>query len=431
MNAAPGWRSKIRHRPVQRAVGICLTLVGVVAICVITLTPATVSEERLPLWCMACGERPAVDVLLNVLLFIPVSVGLGLCGMKVRRALFYGVLGSVLIESLQFAVVAGRFPSVRDVLSNAVGVLLGYSAGRRWVTLIHPEARPARSLALVAAALWLATQTFTAWAMGVAAPPTPWWAQLEPDYDGYPAVFAGKIVGLSIGSVAIVESDLVPQADEVRRQLLAGAPLQVLLTQVQPTRGLAMILVISAGPVHDVAYWEQDGRAAVFTVPVRGTFVGLRTPSVRIADAMPLALQDTVRLTGAYAHGRYRLTAERGGAVVQRDFTASPSLTWAFLLPLPAYAFGAEVRLCTALWLAAAWLLSGYWSLRASAALGARPMLAAMVITLTLGLALAPWLFDLPVAHWSEWLAAAVGFGAGWLIARRALRNAHVNLVGR
>ncbi len=423
--AAPATQSALRRLHLQRVVGFGLTLVGVAAVCVITLTPAAVSEERLPLLCMACGERPAVDVLLNILLFIPVSVGLGLYGVKFRRALLCGVLGSILIEWLQFAVVAGRFPSVRDVLSNSIGLVVGYVAGSRWATLVYPGARTARSLAIPAAALWLATQAFTAWAMGIAAPTTPWWAQLEPDYDGYPAVFAGKIVALSLGSVAIVESNVVPRGDESRRQLLAGAPLRVVLTHVSPTAGLAMIVVISAGPVHDVLYWQQDGRAAVFTVPVRGTFAGLRTPSVRIGDAMPLTSRDTVRLSGAYAHGRYRLTAERNGVMIERDFNASPSLAWAFLLPLPSYAFGAEARLCTALWLSAGWLLLGYWSSRARGAMGGRPMVAATAITLSLGLALAPWLFDLPIAHWSEWMSATVGFGAGWLVATHTLRTSH------
>lgn len=185
-----------------------------------------------------------------------------------------------------------------------------------------------------------------------------------------------------------------------------------------------MILVISAGPVRDVVYWEQDGRDALFTVPVRGTFVGLRTPSVRLADAIQRKLSDSVTLTGAYSHGRYRLTAERDGVVVSRELAASPSLTWAFLLPLPAYAFGAEVRLFTALWLAATWFLLGYWAKRAADRTFHIAAVIAIVATLSVGLWIAPMLFDVPTAHWSEWLAAVAGLGAGGLVARVSLRRA-------
>ena len=194
----------------------------------------------------------------------------------------------------------------------------------------------------------------------------------------------------------------------------------VVLARVPATGGLAMILVISAGPVRDVAYWEQKGRAAMFTVPVRGTLLGFRTPSVRIADVMPETLIDTVTLRGAYAHGRYRLMAKRRGAVLERELAASPSLLWALLLPIPTYSFGPEVHLFTALWLGTAWFVLGYWGVRAGI-VSRRVNLAAALVTLCLGLAAIPQIFGLPVAHWSEWVGAVVGFELGWLLGTAAL----------
>jgi hypothetical protein len=410
-------RSENQRPRLRRAIGITLMLAGAAAIGVITLTPAS-PGPRLPLWCLTCGVRPGVDALLNVLLFIPLGVGMGLCRLGFRRAVISGALASILIETLQFTVVAGRFPSARDVLANSLGVALGYLIGRGCATIVRPGPRAARRLAIGGAALWLATQAFTAWAMGIAAPPTPWWSQLQPDYDEYPAKFAGKVIAASIGTIAIDESEQLPRGDDARRQLLAGAPLRAVLTGVEPTRARALVMVISAGPVRDAAFWEQDGRSAVFRIPVRGTFAGLRTPSVRLDDAMPRNPTDTVTLTGAYAGGRYRLAGIRDGTVVERELAASPSLLWAFLLPVPMYAFGEEVRLCTALWVASAWLFLGYWAARSHDPVGRGVVLAAAAATLCIGLAVVPAVLELPVAHGSEWLAAIIAFAIGWTVAR-------------
>lgn len=396
-------------------------LAGAAAVGVITLTPAP-RGPALPLWCLTCGLRPGVDALLNILLFVPLAAGMGLCRIGFRRAVIAGALASIAIEALQFAVVAGRFPSARDVLANSLGVALGYAIGRWFASIVRPDARIARSLALGAAALWLVTQAFTAWAMGSSAPPTPWWSQLQPDYDEYPAKFAGRVLGASIGSIAIVESDRLARGDDARRALLAGAPLRATLIGVEPTRARALVMVISAGPVRDAAFWEQEGRSAVFRVPVRGTLLGLRTPSVRLDDAMAVGATDTLTLSGAYARGRYRLTATHAGIVTERELAASPSLLWAFLLPLPMYAFGSEVRVYTAIWVGSAWLLLGFWGARAAAATGARFVVIAAVVTLILGLAALPVMLGVPVAHASEWLATTLGFAIGWLVARARAR---------
>ena len=388
----------------------------------ITLTPASLGPP-LPLWCLTCGVRPGVDALLNILLFIPLAVGMGLCRLGFRRAVIGGAVASILIETLQFAVVPGRFPSFRDVLANSLGVALGYVIGSAFGTIVRPDPRAARSLALGGAVLWLATQAFTAWAMGIAAPPTPWWSQLQPDYDEYPAKFSGKVVVASIGSIQIAESDRLPRGDEARRQLLAGAPLRARLTGVEPTRARALVMVISAGPVRDAAFWEQDGRSAIFRIPVRGTEVGLRTPSVRLDDAMPSDPADTVTLSGAYSRGRYQLSATHDGVVIRRELAASPSLLWAFLLPIPMYAFGPEVRVYTAIWVAGAWLLLGYWGARSSSGSRTALVLAAASVTLCLGLGAVPIGLGLPVARASEWLAALAGFAIGWVVAR-PLRHA-------
>jgi hypothetical protein len=401
-----------------------LLLASLIAVAVVTLTP-TAGTEQISFWCLKCGERPAVDLLLNILLFVPLGAGLGLYGFRFRRAVFLALLCTCLVEALQFFVVPGRYASFRDILANSAGALAGYLLGRHWQILVSPNQSAARNLATAAAILWLVTQAFTAWSMVITPPPEPWWGQLQPSHDRYPAVFTDRILGVSVGSIQIRNSDQLPSddTDAIRSQLLAGAPLRVVVANVDPTRREAPIAIISAGPVHDVVWWAQDGLDGVFSVAVRGTLLGLRTPSVRIADVIPNVRADTVVLTGSYRSGWYELQAENRSSVRNRELRASPSWGWAFLLPFPLYAFGSTVFGLTALYLSAVWYVLGYWNARSVGGANAIVPVAGMTMAILIGLGVAPMIFALPIAHWSEWLATIVGGAAGWIIPRRIRRS--------
>jgi VanZ family protein len=413
-----------RLRPASRAVAAALLLASLIAVTVVTLTPAA-GTEQISFWCLKCGERPAVDLLLNILLFVPLGAGLGLYGIRFRRAVFLALLCTCLVEALQFFVVPGRYASFRDILANSAGALTGYLLGRHWRILVEPNYRAARMLATGVAILWLGTQAFTAWAMEISPPPEPWWSQLRPKYDRYPAIFTGQILGLSVGSIQILYSDQLPSddGDAIREQILAGAPLRVVVADVAATRGVAPIAIISAGPVHDVVWWAQDVRDGVFSVTVRGTLLGLRTPSVRIVDVFAKVRGDTVALTGSYRHGRYQLQAANRSGVRHRELRASPSWGWSLILPFPLWAFGSSIILLTALYLAAVWCVLGYWSARSASVGNVIIPVSRIAIGILLGLGVAPIIFALPVAHWSEWLAAIVGGAAGWIIARAITRS--------
>jgi VanZ family protein len=413
-----------RLRPASRALAAALLLASLIAVAVVTLTP-TAGGERISFWCLNCGERPAVDLLLNILLFVPVGAGLGLYGHRFRRAVVLALLCTCLVEALQFFVVPGRYASFRDILANFAGALAGYLLGRHWRTLVDPGYGTAPILATAAASVWLVTQAFTAWAMVISPPPEPWWAQLQPSHDRYPAVFTDRILGLSVGSIQIPKSAELSSddSDTMRKQLLAGAPLRVVVTNVDATRGEAPIAIISGGPVHDVVWWAQDGLDGVFSVAVRGTLLGLRTPSVRIDDVVPGVRGDTLTLAGSYRHGLYELRAENRDGVRYRELRASPSWGWAFLLPFPLYSFDSTVVWLTALYLAAVWCVFGYWNARSVGTTYATVPVARMAIGILLGLGVAPIMFALPVAHWSEWLATLIGAAAGWIIARAITRS--------
>lgn len=74
--------------------------------------------------CLACGAFGTSDMVVNVLLFVPLGFVLGRAGMRLSIVLGVGLLLSGGIEALQFFL-PGRAPTLRDVLTNALGCGLG------------------------------------------------------------------------------------------------------------------------------------------------------------------------------------------------------------------------------------------------------------------------------------------------------------------
>ena len=79
-----------------------------------TLVPG--SGNRRPLIgssCLLCGEFGTPDLVLNILLFVPFGIALGMRRIPAFRALGLALLMSAVIESMQL-VLPGRSPTLRD-----------------------------------------------------------------------------------------------------------------------------------------------------------------------------------------------------------------------------------------------------------------------------------------------------------------------------
>ena len=318
-----------------RIAGTAIVLASLACIAVITLTPAS-ETARLPFWCFECGTRPGIDVLLNILMFVPLGIGAGLLRVRPGRAVVAIVCATAAIELLQYAVVPGRFASARDIVANTVGGLVAWRLARSWRSVIAPPSH-AYALGLAAAATWIATQLFTAWALGVVSPPAPWWAQIRLRDLGFPAVFDGIVVRSSIGAIPIRYSDQLNDPEPVRRQFSDGAPITVVVTRAERTQGAAPILLLATDDrLSEIAAIGQSGTDAFFRVRTRAAVVGLRNPALRLADGFPAGSStDTIMVTGQRVDGRYQLTTEHRGHRRSRVLGASPSWAWALLMPIP------------------------------------------------------------------------------------------------
>jgi VanZ like family len=421
----------------ERAVGAVLLGAALLAIAAITLTPVA-GDARLPFWCWRCGARPGVDLLLNVLLFVPLGIALGLRRLPGVRVLLACLALTSTIELLQLAVVPGRFGTARDIAANTAGGMLGWWLGFHWRALAMPTARRATRLAVSVAAVWVAGEAFTAWAVAPMLPPLPWWAQLRPRDLSFPATFRGNLVSLRVAEEPLPYSDQLEPAvgDRVRRSLGAGAAMSATITDVRPSPAAAPIaLVATDDRLGEIAGLVLDGTDVVFRLRTRAAWIGLRNPALRLRGALAAdRAADTVTVAGRVERRRYHVAAMHAGARSELAVAASASWGWVLLMPIPHYAFGAEVRSLTALWVALPLLLVGYWAARGVAAEGGnvevgearrRTVVVAFAhlgLPVLLSLAAAPIAFGLPVAHWSEWLGAASGAAAGWRFGRAGRR---------
>jgi len=119
------------------ALGLALVC-SLVAIPVLTLVPNGGTNERqlIPL-VRIIDLRPLseADTLLNVmgniLLFLPLGAALCLLGFRIRTTIFIAFSLSALVELTQLFV-PGRTTSVDDVLLNTLGALVGHALLSRW-----------------------------------------------------------------------------------------------------------------------------------------------------------------------------------------------------------------------------------------------------------------------------------------------------------
>lgn len=126
----------------------------ILAILVITLTPAGKGPTLPFSFELGIGRRWLSDASLNVCLFIPLGFALVWGSRSPVKAILTGVLLSTCVELAQMWI-PGRDPSLSDIVFNTAGTIFGVLAGRRPSTWLAPD--PTRSPALTIVAVAAAT----------------------------------------------------------------------------------------------------------------------------------------------------------------------------------------------------------------------------------------------------------------------------------
>ena len=414
-----------------------LAALAFLAICVATLTPSG-GVTTLDFWCIACGEFGGVDVVANIVMFLPLGFALALATNRPRLTFALCVATTLMVELLQISIVPGRDASLNDLLANALGGLLGVVVAANWQTLVRPDPRPGSRLTVSWAALVAVVLIGTSWGLRPSFIPISLWIQRVPDRQSYEP-FTGKLLSFDVDGINLPDpfpGRALRVFDHLARDTWTA-------TAVVDTRGLRptrSIVVRVSEEFTSLVWIDQIGWNVTCLQKTRSGDFRFRSPRASLTDALrPADAQhSTAKLRCSRRHGALHVDVEQGGRTKAYDMALTPSLGWALLSPF-SIEFDDRYRVASALWLAALVFPLGYWwssarvARRPSAerrpirALGGLASLA-VVVALVGGLVLAPRAFAIATASWWEWAVTAGALATGVLAHRfvQHRRPAHV-----
>ena len=340
-------------------------LAAALAIGALTLVPHPEQADLAALtpWtCLACGELGGVDVILNILLFLPLGAALHRSGLHIRHTVAVGAIASGAVELLQATVIAGRDASLSDLLTNTAGAAAGAWLSLAWPVLAHPSPRVASRLAAGALLSWAGLMAFGAWAYRpapLAGPLVTAWAPSRPGL----ARFGGRVLdGPAPGE---------PIADSVVTALAARRlTLTAVIVPGPATERHAPILDVTDPTGRPLLGLGRDGDDLVFTVWTRASAFRLRGARVRLAGAFARhghagdgAAEEAVTITAGLQGST--IWVERGGRVVRRaERRLGADQGWRLIAPFDGPIGPRLAALVTVIWVGAPLTLAGYWLMR-------------------------------------------------------------------
>ena len=396
-----------------------LAAFGLLGILAATLYPSPTTTEassRTSLLCVVCGSDGGVDVLLNIVLFLPFAVGLRLSGVPAWKVILGSALLSLSVETLQYAGVPGRDASLSDLLTNTLGGIVGAMAGPLIPVALFPTPRVGYRLLLLGAALWLGVIGLSAWLM------TPWvpagairsyWPPDGPGLDP----FHGRVVGAAAEGTSLPLGQAPDSAAQSVRHRLREERLDLTVHVVSgpPPEVRAWIYLIEVGPIV-LPLLRQEGTGLYLSIPTRSLQLRLRAPTLALQRAFPQDPGVQVLLHPVEMQRRLRLSSSFEGLTQTSEVQLSPAQGWMLIAPF-GISLDRHEPLVTGLYLALFLLPLGYWAAHSGAVAGALGVLAG---ALGLGLGLLPFWFGFLPVPWSEWAAALAGVAAGWALYRPA-----------
>ncbi len=396
---------------------LVLTLIAIA-----TLWPqAETGQPRLFIWCLTCNGPHTLDVLYNVVGFLPLGAALVSSGWSLGAAVAIGAGSSALIELLQYAVIPGRYAELRDVVANTIGC----ATGALLIHRLRVWLRPSGSIARACLVAWMfalaAIVIATAWWLRPDVPAGDIFGQRSPVRDWAPR-FTGTIEDVRLGPLTVPNDRVADQAS-FRTELERDPAVLVVKARsgAPPHDGHAAMAALVAS-VDDVLGISQTHRGVLLGVRSSGTPHGLQNLRLEL----PVALRAGDELQASSEAGRkaiaLRVRTPAGEHSLMLRLTAGAG--WILLLPneLPV---GPWFPLGSTLWLIALALPLGFYAQASSAGARTPLILGAIVIA---GLAIIfGWLprrFGLAEMNAVEWLAAVLGSALGaWLARLTTSRN--------
>ena len=410
----------------SRRLGGLIALASVFAIAFATLAPVPGVVDTSP-FCVVCGTAGGVDAILNVLLYLPLGVGLAVYGVRPLPALVAMCGLSAAIELTQLFFIPGRDATLGDLLTNTLGAAIGFAIGRYSPVWLVPDRRAAEKLALGWAVLWLGVQAVSSLAFTASFPDSRYYGQIARSFADL-ATFRGQVIGANIGStpvpdVAFANSQIV--RDLLNQKSYIGAT----VIPAGRTPSIAPIVRVADAEQREIVLLAQRGNDLVFGVRCMAAVLRLRPPLFALRAVFP----DTGGAGGRAESDAFRLRYDEHNVDMQvagnfrsisRRIPIHPSLGWTLALPFQWYIDGSALEaLLSGIWIAGFLLPFGYWAGQVSRGpdehklAGRSRLLALTAAMLMTGMIVVPQLFGLSGDTPLDWIAAFVGLAAGYGIA--------------
>ncbi|MFL5500084.1 MAG: VanZ family protein [Gemmatimonadaceae bacterium] len=407
-----------------------------------TLQPASGDSMDAHL-CIICGPLGGVDSVLNVLLFIPLGIGLALSDIPFRRTCLVACALSLTVETTQLFFITGRDATVGDVVTNTLGAAVGFGLARSARFWLRPATGIAAFLSLGWAALWVLIQILSAFALAPSNPGSIFYGELAPELGNFD-LFRGRVMAATIGGVAIRDAHL-SEADLAGHQFRGRDLVAVTVAPSYAPEGIAPILRLVDAEQREIVLLAQHGREMIFAFHTGAADLRLRPPIFGLRGAFPLAptsgaqrRADSLMLAGRYTR-EVILSAQTPTETSGSQIPVTISLGWTLVLPAQWFIEGTvNERILSWVWLAFLVLPIGYWAARAmisrvpETVVGSYATIwAAVAVFVAAGLGVTPIAFGLSPTPIGDWLAAVGGLMLGVGLARRFRGINQADLSGR
>ncbi|HKR09476.1 MAG TPA: VanZ family protein [Gemmatimonadaceae bacterium] len=423
-----GFPPSVASTPQPRKAGWALVAISLFAIGAATLTPQATASSQ-PHYCLICGSFGTVDALLNVLLFLPLGIGLALTGTRARVSILSMLLLSIAIESTQLVAIAGRDATIGDVVFNTLGGAAGFAIGFARQSLFKPSGRAAARLAVCWAACWLLIQAIANIALRTSQPDTAYFGQFGHILGGF-SVFHGVVRSARVAGLPIVDGRLA-DSRSVRHALLAGDSLVAGLVVAGSPRTIAPIVRIADQNREEILLLGQQSDDLVFAVRTIATDLRLRPAFFSLRHAFEAsadgATRDSVMVVSNYLSGRVVLRARNDFKDSSSSLTATAASGWILFLPFQWLIEGTRAeQLLGLLWMFCLLIPLGFWAARSAASSSGIPAIrrpvwaAACVGILLVGLLILPLLIGTSPPGGVDWVGSLLGIAGGAAIAARS-----------
>ncbi len=397
---------------VIRRNGIALAIVA--GILVLTLAPAGADEPTWTGGCLICGERGAADATLNVILFLPLGIALGLRTRRLPLVVLIGFVLSGAIELIQ-TVIPGRYPGLGDLVWNTLGTALGALISARAGRLLFPDRRQSAVLAIAWLALGSLIMISTGLLLRPIYPDSVYYGQWTPDL-GHLGHYDARVLDFEIAGQAVPSGKLA-DSKRIRAALLKLGVVRVRAIAGPPTDRLSSLVSIYDERQREIMLLGPDRDDLVYRYRTWAATLRFDAPLIRFRGTLSsVAEGDTLRVE-VRPLKRGLCMSVAGASSCGLGFTIGSG--WAVLYPLDGLPL-ALVLLIKATWLAALAFPGAFWA-------RSGPVMLGYALALAMGLLYIPKTLGLDLTTNLEFAGASsgliLGLAFGWSIGRRNPRK--------